>query len=178
MHEDGLADTVDGFGGGRTRDDKLAIMRDTRLGTFGALALVFAVLVKASALAAMGLYAAEGALALLGAAVISRCMALWHWNATMPARRDGMAWSAGRPDWLAFALAVAIGAIAALILIIAFGFAALIGLLLAAAAVGIFSSLCEKQIGGHTGDTIGASQQIAETFLLAGLSSGALALIA
>jgi adenosylcobinamide-GDP ribazoletransferase len=99
-------------------------------------------------------------------------MALWHWNATLPARRDGMAWAAGRPDWLALLVGLAIGLIATIVLLVAFGLATLLGILLAAAAVGLFSSLCRRQIGGHTGDTIGAAQQIAHALLLAGLSAG------
>jgi adenosylcobinamide-GDP ribazoletransferase len=172
MHEDGLSDTADGFGGGRTRADKLAIMRDSRLGTFGALALLFTVLIKASALATLAIFPAHAALALIAAAVLSRSMALWHWNATLPARRDGMAWSAGRPDWLSLLIGLALGAVVAILLLVAFGFAAVLAVVMAAAGVGLFSSLCERQVGGHTGDTIGAAQQIAEALLLAGLSAG------
>jgi adenosylcobinamide-GDP ribazoletransferase len=172
MHEDGLSDVVDGFGGGRTRDEKLAIMRDSRLGAFGALALVFALLLKTSALATLALLPGYAALALLGAAVLSRSMALWHWNATLPARRDGMAWSAGRPDWLSLLIGLALGAVAVIVLLAAFGLSAVLAIVMAAAGVGLFSSLCVRQIGGHTGDTIGATQQLAEALLLAGLSVG------
>ena len=76
LHEDGLSDTADGFGGGRTRDEKLAIMRDSRLGTFGALALLFMLLGKVIALSTIGLRPGYGAIAVLAAAVISRSMAL------------------------------------------------------------------------------------------------------
>jgi adenosylcobinamide-GDP ribazoletransferase len=172
LHEDGLADTADGFGGGEGPDDCLAIMRDHRLGTFGALALLFSVLIRAAALAGIAIRPGHAALALVAAAILSRSMALWHWNTTMPARRDGLAWSAGRPDWLALAIGLAVGAVAALPLLIVFGLAALIGILAAAVAIGTLSSLSVRRIGGHTGDTIGAAQQIAETLLLAGLSIG------
>lgn len=172
MHEDGLADTADGFGGGRARDEKLAIMRDSRLGAFGGLALLFTLLIKAGALATLSLFPAYAALAFIGAAVLSRSMALWHWNTTLPARRDGMAWSAGRPDWMSLLIGLVIGAVAALALLIAFGLAGLLAIVMAAAGVALLSSLCERQIGGHTGDTIGAAQQIAEALLLAGLSAG------
>jgi adenosylcobinamide-GDP ribazoletransferase len=177
MHEDGLADTFDGFGGGRTRQEKLAIMQDSRLGTYGALALVFTIIVRLAALSVLGLSPGTGALALICAAVVSRSLALWHWNATPPARSDGMAHAAGRPDWLAFAVGLAVGAVAALFLLIGFGIAALIGTLMAAAAVGLFSQLAVRQIGGHTGDTVGAAQQIAEALLLAGLAIGAPSII-
>jgi adenosylcobinamide-GDP ribazoletransferase len=171
LHEDGLADVADGFGGGSSREKKLAIMRDSRIGTYGVLALLFCLLIKIAALAALGLRPGHGALALAGAAIVSRALALWHWNATMPARSDGLAWAAGRPDWLSLAIGGATGLVAAVLLLFVFGPAALIGCLLALIATSLFSSLCVRQIGGHSGDTIGASQQIAETFLLIGLAS-------
>ncbi|MGH6905574.1 MAG: adenosylcobinamide-GDP ribazoletransferase, partial [Geminicoccaceae bacterium] len=54
LHEDGFADVADGFGGGGTREAKLAIMRDPRIGSYGALALVLAVLARAGAVAGLG----------------------------------------------------------------------------------------------------------------------------
>ena len=89
----------------------------------------------------------------------------------MPARTDGMAASAGRPDAESLAVATLVALVAAVLLLFAFKFAALLALLLAAAGVTLFSRLAERQIGGHTGDTIGASQQIAEALLFAGLAS-------
>ena len=129
-------------------------------------------LARAAALAGIAVRPGHAALALVAAAILSRSMALWHWNTTAPARRDGLAWSAGRPDWLALAIGLAMGAVAALVLLIAFGVAALIGILAAAVGVGTLSSLAARQIGGHTGDTVGAAQQLAETLLLAGVSIG------
>jgi adenosylcobinamide-GDP ribazoletransferase len=175
MHEDGLADAADGFGGGRSREAKLAIMRDSRLGTYGALALGLTLLVKAAALAGLAHCPGLAALALVLVAALSRVMALWHWNGTLPARRDGLAWAAGRPDWLAMAMALLIALVPAVILVACFGLSALVGIFLAALGIALFSGLCRRQIGGHTGDTVGAAQQIAETLLLAGLSAGAAA---
>ncbi len=171
LHEDGLADTADGFGGGATRDEKLALMRDSRLGTYGALALLITILVKVGALAAIGQSPRRAIIAILLAATVSRAFALWHWSATLPARQDGMAFSAGRPDQASLMVAALIGLITALMLLFVFGFAALIGLLMAAAGIRAFTGVATRQIGGHTGDTIGASQQIAEALLLAGLAS-------
>jgi adenosylcobinamide-GDP ribazoletransferase len=171
MHEDGLSDTADGFGGGATREEKLALMRDSRLGAYGALALVFTILVKVGALAAIGASLWAGVLAIVLAATASRAIALWHWGATMPARSDGMAASAGRPDAQALAVGSLVGLVAAVLLLFAFKFAALLALLLAAVGIILFSRLADRQIGGHTGDTIGASQQIAEALLFAGLAS-------
>ncbi|HEX9906420.1 MAG TPA: adenosylcobinamide-GDP ribazoletransferase [Propylenella sp.] len=172
LHEDGLADTADGFGGGRTREEKLEIMRDSRLGTFGAVVLFLVLALKVIGLGIISLQSGLGALALLMAAVVSRALALWHWNGSLPARRDGAGWAAGRPDWAALAVGLATGLVAALIILIFFGVAGLIGLLMAAAGVGLFTNLANRQIGGYTGDTVGAAQQIAEALLLAGLSIG------
>ena len=172
VHEDGLADTADGLGGGRGREGKLAIMRDSRVGSYGVLALVFCIGVKAQALASIGPFPIHGSVALVGAAVLSRAMALWHWNATMPARTEGMAWAAGRPDWTALGIGLVAGLLAAVPLLIIFELAAVIALLAGAAAVAVLSSLCRRKIGGHTGDTIGAAQQLAEMMLLAGFSIG------
>ena len=127
---------------------------------------------KVTALAAIGLRPGHGALALVGVAVLSRAMALWHWNATMPARSDGLAWAAGRPDWLALMIGASTGLVAAGVLFLVFGPPAAIGVLLALVAISLFSGLCVRQIGGHSGDTIGAAQQIAETLILIGLASG------
>jgi adenosylcobinamide-GDP ribazoletransferase len=146
-------------------------MRDSRLGTFGALALLLALLVKGSALAALLPHASHAVLALLGAAMVSRALALWHWSATSPARRDGLAFAAGQPDSIALQIGLLSGFVAAIVLVFAFGWAALLGVALAALGIGFFSPLVNRRIGGHTGDTIGAAQQIAETLLFAGLSS-------
>jgi adenosylcobinamide-GDP ribazoletransferase len=178
MHEDGLADTADGFGGGATREAKLDLMHDSRLGTFGALALIFAVVLKVVALGAIGGSPWRGALALVCVAAISRALALWHWSATMPARTDGMAASAGRPDSESLAVATLVAFVASVLLLIAFHLAAILALLLAAAGVTLFSQLAERQIGGHTGDTIGAAQQISEALLFTGLASAATTVLA
>ncbi len=57
LHEDGLADTADGFGGGKTREQKLDIMRDSRIGTYGVCALALSLLIRVSALASLLRYA-------------------------------------------------------------------------------------------------------------------------
>ncbi len=171
MHEDGLADTADGFGGGKTREEKLALMHDSRLGAFGGLALLFAILIKVAAIGAIGHSPWRAALAILCAAVASRTLALWYWNTTLPARPDGMAATAGRPDPESLAVASILGLAAAILLLLFFKFAALLGLVLAAAAVRLFASLSNRQIGGHSGDTIGAAQQVAEALLFAGLAA-------
>ena len=172
LHEDGLADTADGLGGGRSRDKKLAIMRDSRLGTFGALALIFAVGLKAAAIAALILDPWSAAAVLVCAGVLSRSFALWHWRATLPARTEGLALAAGRPDALALLIGSGFGLVSAVLLFAVCGWNAAMAVAVAWAATAAFSRLCTRSIGGHTGDTIGAAQQIAETLLLTVVAIG------
>ena len=177
MHEDGLSDTADGLGGGRSAEQKREIMRDSRLGTYGALALILTFSTRVGALAALAAFPAKAALALVLAAVLSRSMAVWHWRRLPPARSDGLAWSAGRPDERAMLGSSGIGTVAGLVTVIVFGTAALLGIALAALAVAGLTGLCRNGIGGHTGDTIGAAQQVTEALILAGLSAALPALV-
>jgi adenosylcobinamide-GDP ribazoletransferase len=163
LHEDGLADTADGFGGGRDRAEKLAIMRDSRQGTYGILALILSIGLRAAALAAIG-EPIEGALALIAAHTASRAFLppamLW----LDPARDDGLGATAGRPGPRVAFIAVAIGAIVALA---ALGpLRGLVSLVLSGMAVVAMAALARRQIGGYTGDVLGAFQQIGEIVML------------
>lgn len=170
FHEDGLADMFDGCAHGRSADERLAIMRDSRLGTFGAVALMFVLLIKGSALAALAADASDAVLALLTVAIVSRVAALWHWSATPPARAYGMAASAGKPDAATLQIGAVAGLAAIIAMLLGFGLAAVLALALAGIATLALSSFADRRIGGHTGDTIGAVQQVAEALLLTGLS--------
>ena len=162
LHEDGLADTADGFGGGATRVRKLEIFRDSRIGTYGASALVLSVLLRWSALADL---AAPGAVwaALAAAHMASRgWIALFlHW--LPPARSEGLSAGVGRPATWAVNIAVLLGLLALLTLGLA---PALVTALLLALGLAGFRVLCLRQIGGHTGDTVGALQQGGEIIVL------------
>jgi len=166
LHEDGLADLADGLGGGRSRADRLAIMRDPRLGSFGALALIMATLARVLALAALAepwLVAA----ALIAAGAASRA-ALPALMAALPAaRRDGLAASAGRPHPLRAAAAGAIAAGIGLLLLPAG--AVLLGLLLALLVLFGLAALAQRQLGGQTGDVLGAAQQLSEIIFVLGV---------
>ncbi len=175
LHEDGLADLADGFGGGRDRESKLAIMRDSRIGAFGALALIVSLLLRVGALAALardGLGVAAASLILAGAA--SRAGALVPLGLLPPARADGAGASAGRletKDLIAAGLAVA--GVAFLAGVAALGvMRALFACVLAAAASWALGALARRQIGGQTGDVAGAAQQAAEIAFLCGLLIG------
>ncbi|MEK9752000.1 MAG: adenosylcobinamide-GDP ribazoletransferase [Rhodospirillaceae bacterium] len=162
LHEDGLADVADAMGGS-SRERRLAIMRDSRIGSFGVLALVFAVAVKAAALSGFSgpgtAWAAMAAAAALSRAVMVPCMA-W----LRPARADGLGHGAGRPDNLTALQALGLGAVAAVALLgFGAGLAALAAALLAAA---VLARVASARFGGYTGDVLGAVQQLAEAFVL------------
>lgn len=170
LHEDGLADVADGLGGGRTRDDRLRIMRDSRIGSFGALAMVFSVGLRAALVA--GLSSPEtAAAALVVAAAVSRAPlpAILRW---LPAARaEGLAAAAGRPGLPQVAMASILAA--------AIAFAVLdpvsAGAVLAAAAgaAAAMAWIGYRALGGHTGDILGASQQMAEMAALAAVVAAA-----
>jgi adenosylcobinamide-GDP ribazoletransferase len=171
LHEDGLTDTADGIGGGRDRERALAIMKDSRIGTYGALALILSVSLRAAALAA--LVPAWPALAIvlvwLAAAAISRAAMVWHWSSLPPAKADGVAASVGHPDPAATRFAIACGLVAPILLgLFVLPFAPVLAALAVTCLMTVgFTAFIRSKIQGHTGDTIGASQQIAEIgFLL------------
>jgi adenosylcobinamide-GDP ribazoletransferase len=175
LHEDGLSDTADGIGGGRTRERALEIMRDSRIGSYGASALVLSYGIRVAALVSIGkhLSPTEAGLSVIAIAALSRAAMVWHWSLLPPARRDGVAASVGMPEQSAVMLALATAGIATVIMIwIAAGFAALVAVLVVTGlATYALTHYIGSRIGGHTGDTIGATQQCAE---MAGLFALAL----
>jgi len=172
LHEDGFADCADGFGGGRDKGAKLAIMRDSRLGTYGVCALVLALIAKVSmttALLRSGL--ATGAAGLVVAAAGGRVAALVPMALLSPARGDGAGAGAGRlpMEALVGATAVFIG-LAAIFGLFTFGVidALFAGLLAGAAGLGA-ARLADRQVGGQTGDVAGAAAMAGELAALVGL---------
>jgi len=166
LHEDGLADTADGLGPhGLDVERRLEIMRDSRNGTFGVLALAFSVLIKAAALG--GMASSTAMVVLIGAHAVSRAAIAYPMLAFSPARDDGLGVRVGKPTdngvWLTFGLALAL----AFVLLLGKGFfAALLAPLLAAAAAWGAARWIGGRIGGYTGDTLGAVQQTAEVVFL------------
>jgi len=162
LHEDGLADVADGFGGGRDVAAKLEIMRDSRLGTYGALALVVSFAAKLAALAAIP----DGVVvqSLIAAHALGRGVLPWMVISLPNARTDGLAANAGRPD---SAIASVAAGIALLIAVLALPFAsALLAAIAAGAAALVMAWLAKRQIGGTTGDVLGGAEQVAETAIL------------
>ena len=168
LHEDGLADLADGFGGGQTRDRKLEIMRDSRLGTYGVLSLAVVTVAKIAALAAIAAVdVGAAAAALIAAAAWSRSMFAPTMRWLPPARDDGLGALAGTPHEGDTWKGLALGALfAALMLITPAGGGLL--LILAAGGGGAFAIgwLALRQIDGYTGDVLGGVQQAAEAATL------------
>ncbi|MGH7046647.1 MAG: adenosylcobinamide-GDP ribazoletransferase [Stellaceae bacterium] len=165
LHEDGFADSADGLFGGRDRAARLAIMRDSQHGTYGVLALVLSVALRAAALARTG-EAIYAGLALIAAHAVSRALLPAVMRLLSPARADGLAAAAGRPGLVSalaaglIGLVIAAAALGPVLGAIAFVIAAIIG------ASG--AALAQRRIGGYTGDVLGAFQQLGEiTMLLA-----------
>lgn len=174
LHEDGLTDTADGLGGGRDRERALAIMKDSRIGTYGALALILSVGLRAASIAALvtALPPFAAALGWLAAAALSRAAMVWHWSSLPAAKSDGVAASVGLPEKAATRIALASGIAAPVLLgflVLPLG-AALASLIAAGLLTSGFTTVVRSRINGHTGDTIGASQQIAEIGFLVSLA--------
>lgn len=157
LHHDGLADFADGIGGGHDKIHCLEIMRDSRIGSYGVLALIFVIGLSASALSAFE----NGApLALfLALAVGSRLAMLMVLDLLPPARDDGLGQSASRRAYAAW-----LPGISVVVIIGMLSDVPLWSLILGGAVVAAYIAWCAQQrIGGQTGDVLGAAQLSSET---------------
>lgn len=163
LHEDGLGDVADGFGGGGDRARKLDIMRDSRTGAYGVIAIALAVVARVAAIAALaepGLVVA----ALVAAGATSRAALPAVMLQLPPARDDGLGAGAGIPRRNDVYVGLAIAGVVA---IVALGFVdAVVALICGAGGALAVAALAKRQIGGHTGDVLGAVQQTVEIAML------------
>ncbi|MEM1263819.1 MAG: adenosylcobinamide-GDP ribazoletransferase [Pseudomonadota bacterium] len=168
FHEDGLADTFDSFGG-PDRDTALAIMRDSRLGTYGTLALVMAIAIKAAAL--IGLEPDHVVTILIVGHGLSRLSAVLVIATSRYARDHGT----GKPtadgiDPVSLGAALATGALLLGAVVFTAGSLALLAVVIGAALGHIgMRALFERRVNGYTGDTLGAVQQTTEIGIYLGL---------
>ncbi len=164
FHEDGLADTADGLGGGQTRERRLEIMKDSRLGAFGALALGLTLSLKIALLAGMAPWA--GALALFVAHGGARAAAVM----VMAALPYGGDETAAKIKPVPQGVTAREAGLAALLggwpILLLGAPKAVLGISLAGAAAGVMAWLARRLIGGVTGDVLGAVEQLAEVGLL------------
>lgn len=169
LHEDGVADTADGLFGGQTRERRLEIMRDSRIGSYGAAALILVFLMRAGAyeaLLAQPFWHVLGILA--GTGAFSRTMVVDLMWATRPARSEGLSVLAGRPGRNTALFAIVAGGFFAVLG--GWGVAPISGVIAMGVAVlitGGLRRLATRLLGGQTGDICGAVQVLAELGMLA-----------
>ncbi|WP_226779269.1 adenosylcobinamide-GDP ribazoletransferase [Oceaniglobus trochenteri] len=167
MHEDGLADAADGLWGGWERERRLAIMKDSSIGTYGVVALVLSLGLRWSALTAL-FAAGHTVLVLVGVAALSRLPMVLIAAVLPNARAAGLSASVGRPGQ-----ATALFAILATLAIAlpALGLAALPAFATVGATALAAGAIARAKIGGQTGDILGATQQLCEIAALATLAA-------
>ena len=173
LHEDGLADTADSFGGATT-EKKLEIMDDSRVGTYGAVALVFSILIRVAALGAIATVGPfHAAFALIAAEAVSRAALVRLWHDLPAARMGGLSNDAGAPDQNAMLVGLAVAAAIAVIFgLPAVGlWATILAGALAALATYTMIRVTARALGGRTGDTLGACQQVVVVAFLVGASA-------
>ncbi|MEJ6021067.1 adenosylcobinamide-GDP ribazoletransferase [Ramlibacter sp. PS4R-6] len=167
FHEDGLADVADGLGGSAGREQALAIMKDSRLGTYGVVAVAMALLMKVALLAVLGGQSAAGVLvALFAAHTVSRFAPLVV-TSRLPyigdestSKSKPLADRIGKRElWIAAMWCVPPLALAVVVRGFAF---AIFGVLLVAAAWWAMQRLFVRRLQGFTGDCLGATQQVCE----------------
>ncbi len=161
LHEDGLSDSADGLWGGWDTARRLEIMKDSRIGAYGVIALVLGLGLRWQALTVL-LDTAPWA-TLLVAAVISRASMVPMMAALPNARATGLSQSVGRPAVQTALLACLIAAVISLILL---GFSALIVIAVTALITLGCAWIAKAKIGGQTGDILGATQQLTEIAVL------------
>lgn len=172
LHEDGLADTIDAFGGGWTVEKRLTIMKDSRIGTYGALALGLGCALRIAALATLPIWA--GAAALIAVHAGARAMPAFVMNrlayagdtaamkvsyAAVPVRREEIA------------VLLMTAALAAIPLVLVSFKSVMLGLLLGAVFGAMLARWAKRLIGGYTGDVLGAIEQSFEIGFLLGVAA-------
>lgn len=162
MHEDGLADTADGLWGGTTPERRLEIMKDSRIGAYGVLALIIVMGLRWLALAEVPWTA------LVTALVVSRAMLTPLMWALPHARNTGLAHSVGRAPLNSVLCALFIAVVLALMFA---GGGGLLALIIAAAVAAGIAALARAKIGGQTGDILGATQISTEIAVLLTLAA-------
>lgn len=170
MSEDASADAADGLFGGATPERRLEILKDSRNGTYGVLAIVFVVGLKVAALSAIAAQnPLAAALVWIAATMVARSASLYLPLTLDPARATGAAAAAGRISRNAFIVGIVFAIVMAFVL--AAPFTGIIGLAfglgLAALIAAGWTRLCDRLVGGLTGDLIGALQALLEIALLA-----------
>jgi adenosylcobinamide-GDP ribazoletransferase len=180
FHEDGFADMCDGFGGGMTQERVLEIMKDSRIGAYGAIGTICLLGLKLVTLSMLPPFAAIGALFV--AHPLSRLMAtslIWRMDyARAEGKAKPLAQKMSGAEFTIAALTAAIPALAVVAMRWVTWSALIAGVIAAAVATLWLARKFARRIGGYTGDCLGAVQQVSEVMFylcaLASLHHGAL----
>jgi adenosylcobinamide-GDP ribazoletransferase len=168
LHEDGLADVADGLFGCKTREQRLLIMHDSRIGTYGAIALLLGLLARISCYQALlHLPTYTMILVVAAAAGFSRAMVVDMMWATRAARSDGLSVLAGRPGRNAALFAIISGgSLTVLAGSMMWPESSIVAIIVAIAVTGLLRRIAMRLIGGQTGDVCGATQVLVEVAML------------
>jgi adenosylcobinamide-GDP ribazoletransferase len=163
LHEDGLADTADGFGGGRTPVRKMEIMRDSAIGSYGALALLLSTAARVAAIASLDRPLIVMT-AMIVAGMLGRGGILLLMSVLTPARNDGLGAAMGKPLVMSAVLGLALAVVVSVSFLPIRTSAAAV--LLGTSAPLLLAKLAQRQIGGYTGDVLGAGEVVTECVVL------------
>lgn len=165
LHLDGLADMADGFGGGKTREDVLRIMRDHAVGAFGAVALILLMLTKVASLSSLIERGAADPY-LLVAPVLGRWATVPLGRFVPYARRDGGGLGSAVTDHVGRRELLGATAIAGTLTVLVLGWRGVVCWLAVCVVTFVNARWCLRRIGGLTGDTLGANTEVSEAVVL------------
>ncbi|MCY4287122.1 MAG: adenosylcobinamide-GDP ribazoletransferase [Aestuariivita sp.] len=160
MHEDGLADTADGFWGGYDRETRLLIMADSKIGAFGIIAIVLAIGLRWAALV---IILNESVWPILAVAALSRSGLPALMTFLPNVRVGGLSASLGKPSIAVTVLAAILGFLSASLTV---GVYSIYLAAITTASLSIVAAIANHKIGGQTGDVLGAGQQVSEIVCL------------
>ena len=171
LHEDGLADTADGLGGGDNKKLKIEKMRDSKVGSYGVLAILLITLIKLNAIItlATGKPYEIAIISIICAHSLSRFSIIFIPYFSIPASDEGLARYAGKPETRGVIGGLLLTTIL-IFLLLPFEQAAT-SAVLAILVAGVIGLLANFQIKGYTGDILGAAQQVSEATVLVYLAS-------
>lgn len=172
LHEDGLADTADGLGGGQTKEKRLEIMKDSRIGAYGVLALGLGIALRVAVLAA--LVPSVGAVALVAASAGGRfaaaaAMVTLKYTGDPAATR--IAHTDDSPRAYEVETAVGLVFVGMLPVVLTSALATFVGLMVGTILTVGLARSAHKLIGGYTGDVLGAVEQVFEIGFLLGVAA-------
>ncbi len=172
LHLDGLADTADGLFCAKSRDERLAILRDPRTGAFGTVSLVFVILAKWEGMASVAPGSRAEAWFLLP--IAGRCAQIVACGALPPARADGL----GAPVIAQSGLAQVLYGTAALgLAALAAGKPGFAGAATALLGAAVLGGVCVRRLGGATGDVLGATNEVAEALFAVGFAASGMGIL-